>query len=344
MARGTLCIFSCKSATKDEYPHSTGDALPEICLTVTKDDKYILEADDWSNPFCLRLDVPAKLVKCMTFVGRDHLWCGCGNGIAVVDIVNMKVIKQIPVFFKTTKLVRELVSDGNAVWGVGRHLSCVLQWDVKTYTLVSVFDCSNVDPTGLTVNTSPTELDDLFSGSNDEVQISDHEVEMSNMFERSNELDDTSELTWHRPASLHGPNASRRSQQEKRDSLRQTSTASSHQCSTQTTSLAIHDRTLWIGRAMGDVIILDISQGPTHGKVLARLATEDCEKYGLKSYHKLVAIEGKYVVSSQWLEKLSFQRGEDSESSGEAARAHNRIIVWDAWNHTHIQNVAAQSP
>ena len=69
----------------------------------------------------IRLDVPTKPIKCMTFVGGDYLWCGCGNGIIVVDIVNMKVVEQFLV--KNAALVSELVSDGGG-WGCTSHVCC----------------------------------------------------------------------------------------------------------------------------------------------------------------------------------------------------------------------------
>ena len=50
--------------------------------------------------------------------------------VVVVDIVNMMVVHQIPVFVKKSN---ELVSNGIKVWGVGRQLSCVMEWEVETY-------------------------------------------------------------------------------------------------------------------------------------------------------------------------------------------------------------------
>ena len=279
-----------------------------------------------------------KSVKCMTFVGTDQLWCGCGNGIAVVDIVNLRVLHQIPVFVKNMALVNEVISDGNAVWGVGLHLSCVLQWDVKTYSLVSVFDCSSVDPTGRVVTTVPTEFEDLFAGGKKDTQASDPETKMlkyETSFKILNETINPSKsiLTISRSNSLTcGPNVFKKVRDEKRYSVHKTKKLSSYQCSTHATSLAILNSTLWVGRGMGDIIILDISRGPAHGKVLARLATEDCQKYGNKSYHKLVAAGGKYVVSSQWLEKIS-----DRAQSG----TFQKVVIWEAWSRTDIENFAA---
>ena len=335
LVKGALCIFSTKSSSGLKW--HTGDALPEDCHTILHDQAYATEADDWSNPVFLRLDVPTKPVKCMTFVGGDYLWCGCGNGIVAVDIVNMKVIKQIPVFVKNAALVSELVSDGSAVWGVGLHLSCVLQWDVKTYTLVSVFDCSNVDPTGLVVTTDPREFENIFDPEQAQMASmlpdSVWEAEGSKGLNVINEPEyvisklSKSFRRWKSsPTSIGLLSLSRRA------SLSTTRVPLSLQRSTHTTSLAVVDRTLWVGRGMGDIIVLDISRGPAHGKVLARLATEGCEKYGNKSHHKLVMVAGEYVVSSQWLEPIDMNKDQTSENS-----AHQEVTIWEAWGHRQLE-------
>ena len=344
LANGTLCVFSCKSLCGGLT--ATGDAQhTDDCKVVVIDDTYAAEANDWSDPLFLQLDVPRKSVKCITFVGGDHLWCGCGNGIAVVDIVNMKVVRQIPVFVKNMALVSELVSDGSTVWGVGLHLSCVLQWDVKTYTLVSVFDCSRVDPTGQVVTTDPREFEDIFDQEGvkaapvpAELMTSELPSVPDNRFDNeplnpSQSSQKISQPTLRRnlttvyhnkQTSFHGRSKPVSAATKRKIPL--------HQKSTRTTSLLVVERTLWVGRGMGDIVILDISRGPTHGKVLARLATEGCEKYGNKSHHKLVSVAGEYVVSSQWLEPIDINKDQTSENS-----AHQEVTIWEAWGHKQIE-------
>ena len=331
-----------------------GDARPdEDCKVVISDTSYSPEANDWSDPLFLHLDVPRKSVKCMTFVGSDQLWCGCGNGIAVVDIVNMRVLRQIPVFVKNMALVNEVVSDGNAVWGVGLHLSCVLQWDIKTYSLVSVFDCSSVDPTGHVVTTDPREFEDIFdpdrakpSSTQGDQPSSEQQSATDDRFDLRNEPLNPSQSSQKiaRSTGLHRNLTTvyhTRGAPAKQSVLRRTRAVEAsakrkiplHQKSTRTTSLLLVDSALWIGRGMGDVIVLDISRGPTHGKVLARLATEGCEMYGNKSYHKLALVAGEYVVSSQWLEPIDMHKDQSSSEGG----AHQEMTVWQAWSHGNIE-------
>lgn len=90
---------------------------------------------------------------------------------------------------------------------------------------------------------------------------------------------------------------------------------------------------------MGDVLVIDITGTESHGKVLARLATEDCEKYGNRSYHKLVQVAGEYVVSSQWLEPVDIKGGARATfSHGDPSLvAHQSITIWEAWNHKKIE-------
>ena len=88
---------------------------------------------------------------------------------------------------------------------------------------------------------------------------------------------------------------------------------------------------------MGDVLVIDITGTKSHGKVLARLATEDCEKFGNRSYHKLVQVAGEYVVSSQWLEPVDI-RGRSQGGGGDpSAIAHQSITIWEAWSHKKIE-------
>ena len=126
-------------------------------------DQYFAEAQDWENPYILTLSegIRAFAVKYMVYVGKEQLWCACGNTISVVDVVNLKVISSFNVFSKRNQLVNELVSNGVKVWGIGRHLSCVMEWDAKTQELLTVFDCSRIDPTGSCLKVDPSSVEEL---------------------------------------------------------------------------------------------------------------------------------------------------------------------------------------
>lgn len=164
LANGTICIFSHKNISSPQESN-IGDAKisPGACSLKCKDPQYQAEAEDWSEPLILTLSetIKAASIKCMTFVGSGRLWCGCGNSIVVVDVVNMKVLTTIPIFAKRAQLVNELVSNGVRVWGIGRQLANVMEWDAETYELKCVFDCSRVDPTGSNVIGDMSSVEDL---------------------------------------------------------------------------------------------------------------------------------------------------------------------------------------
>ena len=93
---------------------------------------------------------------------------------------------------------------------------------------------------------------------------------------------------------------------------------------------------------MGDILIIDVSGKEGHGRVLARLATEDCEKYGNRSYHKLVIVAGEYVVSSQWLEPVEVRKPGGPADEGLGLRAHQGLTIWEAWNRRVIEDFTAK--
>ena len=317
----------------------------------------------------------------MVFVGKDRLWCGCGNTITVVDSTNMMVIHHIPVFVKKMALVNELVSNGIKVWGVGRQLSCVMEWDVETYRLLHVFNCGEIDQTGENIRSDPKTFEDLIDPNRHQPGfVPPEKVEPKEDEEKPKDAGSFSVENDPTPTSAHAPFSTTRTRQtlrtvrSKQRPRRQAMTSQQptdsprapmrsrvltarnrvlrkQQGSTRTTSLVIVDKTLWVGRGMGDVLVIDISEDPSkHGTVLARLAMEDSEKFGSRSHHKLQFVAGECVVSSQWLEPIDIRRsghghvpGENGQNTlaGQLADAplttHQAITIWDAWNQDRIQ-------
>ena len=164
LANGTICIFYRKSISPN-LPPEFGDAVisSDACHLKCDNPDYFDEAKDWENPYVLTLSegIRALAIKYMTFVGEEQIWCACGNTISVVDIINLKVIAQIAVFNRRNQLVNELVSNGVKVWGIGRQLSCVMEWDAKTLELLMIFDCSRIDPTGSCLKGDPSSIEEL---------------------------------------------------------------------------------------------------------------------------------------------------------------------------------------
>lgn len=352
LVKGGLCIFTSKNTAGN--PVQSDQLAPCQCEAFLYDDECRLELCDWVDPLFLQLNSPRNSVKCMTLAGSDRLWCGCGNGIVVVDTVNAGVLQQIPVFAKRSTLVNELAYDGSSVWGIGSLLSCVLQWDVETYSLVRVLDSSIVDPTGLVITTELEPaggriLEDIFgrdpqkpsAAADEEGPISPLQSPISPLKKTRNDelsfsVSQTSPSVRSRSLTVMAYRKSQRIPTHKKN--RHQSCASTVQegqppapaaekTSTSAKSLLVVDDALWIGRGMGDVIVVDVSRGPGDGKVLARLATCDCKKYGNRSHNKLVAVGGRYVVSTLWLEPID--RNVDC--------SHQEINVWEAWTRKRIE-------
>ena len=394
LANGTICVFSRVSISSPQ-PTEVGDAqvIPEACILKCEDDRYRPEAEDWGQPLIITLSEAARgmSIKYMTFVGKDHLWCGCGNSISVINVVDMKVVTSIPVFTRRAQLINELVSNGTKVWGIGRQLANVIEWDAKTFALNCVFDCSRVDPTGNTligvpsreefvlpdsmISTVPKDSDKSPSVSpQDQLESSTSSLTSGSPhndsgFEVSNEPENPSKM----PYATYNARFSRRtlrdikpreramnmSHQDGRsifaprpefDALKKAQIRSMlrQQGATRVTSLLLAHDTLWIARGMGDVLIVDIGGGKTHGLAIARLATEDSNKYGNRSNHKLCLVGNEYVVSSQWLEPLDMPRPRaqtDSTQLGmfadqNEATAHQQLTVWCAWSNEVIRGQA----
>ena len=348
LANGSLCVFSRKSAQQQQK--SIGDAklIPKACTMNCKNKQFQREAEEWATPLILFLGESKKATKCMVFVGQEQLWCGHGNTVVVVDIVNMKVLKSIPVFMKENTLVNELVSKGNRVWGVGRQLSCVMEWDTNTLSLLHIFNCNLIDPTGETIISNAKLVDDLVDPES-RLPAATISLPISSQSPTDNTVSDSPESSAPLPhsSSHHLPNVKKdvgRSERAATSSLPiQELNQHVQKGSTRTTSLLILGETLWVARGMGDILVIDISNKQDHGRVLARLATEGCEKFGNRSYHKLVCVGGKYVVSSQWLEPVdvppqtvSISGAPDTLSVAASQTAdnstHQAITIWNAWN------------
>ena len=62
------------------------------CTIKCSDEQFRAEAENWANPLIMRLGEGQQAAKCMTFVGQDQLWCGCGNTIIVVDSNELNVL------------------------------------------------------------------------------------------------------------------------------------------------------------------------------------------------------------------------------------------------------------
>ncbi len=359
LANGTLCMFSRKSISDSEVEPGDAELIAAACTIKCDDEHFQQEAEDWAEPLILRLGESGKAAKCMTFVAGKQLWCGCGNTITVIDSKKLKVLKQIPVFVRRMALVNELVSNGDRVWGVGRQLSCVMEWDVETFSLLHIFNCNTIDPTDEIIISDPKQVEELFDpdggptksgtivgdqtagnkgdAAKDGFNVQNDPVKMQTSSTPFSQRTTRKTLRDIRPRARVKNIVDRPSTMRQRIHTTRDIVLRKHLGSTRTTSLVIVASTLWVGRGMGDILVISISGNEDHGKVLARLSTEQCEKYGNRSYNKLVSVAGEYVVSSQWLEPVNIRKTTGGAPPAPGAKqsdmkAHQAITIWKAWD------------
>lgn len=349
LANGNLCLFYRKSITGPVGP-KRGSAAAHTASIVYHEEKFRSEADEWASPLVLQVSEDTRAAKCMVFVGDNRMWCGCGNSMTIVDTVELNIIKTFTVFVRRNSFVYELQSNGKLVWGIGRQLSFVMEWDAETYQLLNVFDCQQLDPTGSCIHVDPSKVDAIDAG-NQPAETGSDDTSPTQSPVAAKKLDISNEPS---NASRFSPfsreNTIRSLANTKNSEMRlrakvitsmyknspkmrprlnsRTKALRKFAGSTRATSLVLVKDTLWIGRGMGDIIIIDIGAGQDHGRVLARLCDENSEKYGNRSGNKLVVVDDKYVVSSQWLEPNDIQKG--APDSG--VSSHQQITVWEAWD------------
>ena len=420
LANGNLLIFTRKSISPP-LSNKIGDAqvIKDSCKVKCDDPIYAAEANDWADPLTLQLTegMKASAIKCMTFVGTEKLWCGCSNNISVVDTVNLKVVHTFTVFVRRNQLINELVSDGRKVWGIGRQLSKVMEWDAKTYNLLLVFDCSHVEPTGSCLIAEPCTVPDILftetgskeakeepaesisspksgveGGEDDSSEGTDKlsiESSASPVMGTSPKRERTGFHVTNEPLDPsrtgNAPFSSRNTRKTLRDASRPRSyniskqkderlfavrpeetarqKAREHfllrqQGATRITDLLLVEKTLWVARGMGDILILDIHEGANHGKVLGRLAIDDTNKYGNRSHQRLALVGGEYVAAAQWLEEIrprpatlpthpmggscpvdaALPRSGTIFQEPVTPTSHQQITVWEAWDHRKVEH------
>ena len=357
LANGSLCLFYRKSITGPVGSRRGSAVAPTNAASIVHhEERFRAEADEWAAPLVLQVSEDTRAAKCMVFVGDNRMWCGCGNSMTVVDTVELNIITNFTVFVRRNSFVYELQSNGKLVWGIGRQLSFVMEWDAETYQLLNVFDCQQLDPTGTCIHVDPSKIDAIDAGtqpyettgtddSPSQSPVATKKLDISNEPSNASRFSPFSrENTIKSLANTRNNDMRLRTKvitsKYKRDTPAMRTRLNSRTKalrkfagSTRATSLVLVKDTLWIGRGMGDIIIIDIGTGQDHGRVLARLCDENSEKYGNRSGNKLVVVNNKYVVSSQWLEPSDMQKG----TSDSGVSSHQQITVWEAWDKVAIE-------
>ena len=337
-----MWVFSRESIV-GPVPDRVGSAVKRsdtITLRVA-DPQFQGEAEEWLHPLILQVSESKVPPNCLEIINGNKLWCGCGNTIVVFDIEKMEKVKEFPVFKNRFYLVKQLVAHKDRVWVRGRQIASVKEYDATTYQEICQFNCEEIDPTGKVIKEAasmeedpkdedipfpePGEAAELPPPANGHVPQFQVESEPTRLRHGPQPFSQVAPMTSlrHRRKRLHSIIISKSDLKTK------------HHGGTRVTSLLLVKDCMWVGRGMGDVLVLNISGGENHGRVLARLALDDTESYGKKSNHTLVLVNNQFVVGAQYLEPVFYKVGGVGRPESVPRQ---QITVWEAWNKAKISH------
>ena len=305
------------------------------------DPQFRGEAEEWLHPLILQVSESKVPPNCLEIINGNRLWCGCGNTIVVFDIEKMEKVKEFPVFKNRFYLVKQLVAYKDRVWVRGRQIASVKEYNATTYEEICQFNCEEIDPTGKIIKEAVSVEEDP---RDEEIPFPEpgEPMDAPGLLQPANghvpQFDVESEPTRLRhgpqPYSQVAPLTSLRNRRKRLHSIiiSKTDLKTKRHGGTRVTSLHLVKDCMWVGRGMGDVLVVDVSEGENHGCVLARLALDDTESYGKKSNHTLVLVNNQYVVGAQYLEPVFYKVG----GVGSESQPRQQLTVWEAWDRTRI--------
>jgi hypothetical protein len=328
-------VFSRQSIT-GEIPERIGRAVKRPDLTDIRctDEEYEQEAREWLDPQVLQVSESKKPPNCLQIVKGSHLWCGCGNTIVVVDISKMEKINEFPVFSNNFHLVYQLVTVDDRVWVRGRQLPSVIEYNATTFEPLWKINCEEIDPSGKFVYEKYSLEQDA---STDEPPFPEPRPRGDSKENNSALFKVEEEPSFLRPGgrlnTLMNSGKSLRLRRERLGSMiipKLSDIRKRRHGGTRVTSFLLVKNCLWIGRGMGDILVVDVSKSETSGRVLARLALDDSETYGSKSSQLLVLVNNEYVVATQYLASSA------RPAAGNDSTSRQQVTVWDAWTRESI--------
>ena len=331
LANGCVLILYRKSIL-GATPDRIGSAIKRkdaLTLECSNDEQDKEEALDWLDPLIMQVSESKKPPNCSLIVG-NRLWCGCGNMIVVIDITKMEKIHEFVVFSNGFNLVYQLVSKDDKVWVRGRQFAAIMEYDAKTYKVLWKLNCEKIDPTGEVIR--------------DKSNVDEEEKEDEEKFPEPATGNGTKNESQNGPAfsveveagrlrggfQPHNQTHTIRSLGRRRQRLQsivisKDDIRARRHGGTRVTSLVLVKECLWIGRGMGDILIVDLSTG----KVLARLTLDGTEAYGGKSNQSLALVDNSFVVAAQYLEPVAYREGGVARST---VPPHTQVTVWNALN------------
>nr|XP_002736404.1 PREDICTED: leucine-rich repeat serine/threonine-protein kinase 1-like [Saccoglossus kowalevskii] len=274
------------------------------------------DQNDWVIAKILSIGQEEEACNCVQLV-KNELWVGCGSIIKTVNTKLLLVEHKIshPALDRL-EVIEQMDCGYDGVWCSNSSSSVLVLVDVKTHRVTEVFECGIVRVGKVIKKT----LDEVSSA-----EAKRFSNPCSDAGSQTDEFERYSNLTSSFPQRGSQERTGRRNAMRSKSSVDIRQELAAGTVSVMAIK-AIKD-TLWIGRSIGDVVIVcvnpDSRHGYQYGQVLAVLSAESIKGYRAGSVHQIISTEIDRVVVSQEYQCL--------HGASTAAKDAFRITVWENW-------------
>lgn len=325
-----------------------------------------------------------------------ELWVASGNSIAIIDVSNLQLIQQIKVFALARQMVTQLVTDDERVWTIDRKSSIIYEWDVENRKKQFEFDCdveSNARGCVLVQAISDRLFEEITDSPPMSLKNRRATVVTSNVIEENNKPLDLLQPNVEPPINLlkispslikatkklHAQPSIMFSQRKKKlgkkmrtmhydsgtaSQLRSRTTAY-NDTSMRLGPLLLVGDTLWVGRGVGDILVINIKKPSSgmvstsidykekaknmpfvFGEVLCHLEDEQGKQpHILKETTQLLKIGKNHVVTAirveskhdRFTERLNTNRTMRKDSTQDRSSEYFKLSIFEAWQRSDLE-------
>ena len=332
-----------------------------------KHDEYTLtsernneECTQWNR--VLKLQIGNPPVNSILVVG-DEIWCACGGDIHLLLRHTREYFHKITVFEKETSLTQMIHHDGMVyVTTFKGDEASIIVISVVERNVIGNLCCSDLNPIRENIFITNTEKGrETFERQASSIDNEDEERVKTSVPLHARELHPegsvSSQTKFIMPPESHSlryypkqniqhynrryasPRDSR-NMMEKPDigsrssSINQGNMMDNYRKEVRVRSIIARDGLLWVGRAMGDVLLININtQRESYGEVVAclRMPFDDKTLYSPKSLSLLCPAQGKYIANYQQL----VIRNKDGQK--------DHITVWEDMGLERLEEILEQN-
>ena len=317
------------------------------------------ECTQWNMVFKLQIGNPP--VHSILVVG-DEIWCACGGYIHLLQRQTREYFHKITVFDKETLLTQMIHHDGMVyVTTFKGNEASIIVISVSERNVIGNLCCSDLNPSKQNVFVTITEhaggiLEKQFSSMDNEDEERVKTSVPLNAIELYPEGNDSAQKKFIMPPQspslryypkqniqhCNGRNAllrlgevvERSKGGSRTSSINQGNTIENDRKEVRVRSIIARNGLLWVGRAMGDVLLINIdTQREGYGEVIAclRMPFDDKTLYSTKSLSLLCPTQSKYIANYQQL----VIRNKDGQK--------DHITVWDDVGLERLEEILAQN-